>query len=321
MAFSQLFNRPTTEHLPLFMKQISIIIISYNRPADALALLQNLVSLKGVGMLVAEIILLNNASTESYTDVEAFCEMGHPCNIRYIKHEENLGVARGRNYAIGESTGELLFLLDDDAVLQNSDALLQVAALFNADQSGTIGAAACKVLYYGTGAMQQTAFPHKDFKRLQQAPFFETYYFTGCAHVLRRSAIEKTGLYPEDFFYGMEEYDLAYRLLLYHYQIVYTASVVVLHKESPLGRKPKAEKLRMMWVNKSKVAWRYLRWYHFAGTAIMWSLFALLKSGFNLKEWLNGWMAISRIFVKERKTTLPKKAMDHLHHLNARLWY
>jgi Predicted glycosyltransferases len=90
--------------------------------------------------------------------------------------------------------------------------------------------------------------------------------------------LEKVGSYPTDFFYGMEEYDLSYRVLEAGYSIAYTDKVVMLHKESPLGRKPKKEKLQMMWVNKSKVAYRHLPKKYFYSTAFMWSLEYLKKN-------------------------------------------
>ena len=45
---------------------------------------------------------------------------------------------------------------------------------------------------------------------------------------------------------------------MHGYSIAYSDKMVMLHKESPLGRKTKKEKMAMLWINKSKVAWRYL---------------------------------------------------------------
>ena len=48
------------------MKPLSFIIITYNRPADMLALLKNISTLDDLNNLVEEIIVVNNAS-KSYT--------------------------------------------------------------------------------------------------------------------------------------------------------------------------------------------------------------------------------------------------------------
>ncbi len=71
---------------------------------------------------------------------------------------------------------------------------------------------------------------------------FETGYFVGCAHAIHRDIFEKTGYYPTNFFYGMEEYDLSYRAIDAGFDIVYDDRVIILHKESPLGRQTKKEK-------------------------------------------------------------------------------
>lgn len=311
----------TIQGFAFFMKPISIIVISYNRAADALALLQNLVGLQDAQSLVEELILVNNASSENYEPVAAYAAQVHPFPIKYLNPGKNLGVAAGRNFAIRQSGAPILFMLDDDAVLENKDALIQVAQSFSGDAGINLGALACKVLYYDTHEWQKNAFPHKDFNRRKNLHHFDTYYFTGCAHALSRKALEETGLYPEDFFYGMEEYDLCYRLINKGYRIVYNAQVVLLHKESPFGRTTKAEKLQMMWVNKSKVAWRYLSPTHFASTALLWSLFFLRQSAFNWKYFVKGWKAILIIPQNEKRRPLTTHARAYLQKVQARLWY
>ena len=91
----------------------------------------------------------------------------------------------------------------------------------------------------------------------------------------------------------MEEYDLSYRILGAGYGIVYDDRVVILHKESPAGRLPNKDKLRGMWVNKSKVAWKYLPKKYFYSTALLWSYEYLRKTGFNFTGWSKGWSEVS----------------------------
>jgi len=231
-------------------------------------------------------------------------------------------VARGRNYAIKKGTSPVLIMLDDDAVLQNRDCLINLAKEFEAVNTERPKAiVSFKVLYYDTLQMQKNALPHKKYNEYKGKSFFETYYYAGGAHAVKREVIEGLGYYPEDFFYGMEEYDLSYRLLDAGYSIVYSDRIVMLHKESPLGRKTKEEKLRMMWVNKSKVAYRYLPKRYLWSTAFMWSLQHLRKSGFSLKGFFRGWKEVLAVPKKEKRTALNKAAMQYLRKVKARLWY
>ena len=303
------------------MKPLSFIIITYNRPVDVLALLENIYQLDNAKDLLEEIIVVNNASTSDYSEVEAFITSHPELPYYYFYSDENLGVAKGRNFALQKATSPILIMLDDDAELQNKDCLILLLEEFQKKNTTRPKAIiSFKVLYYETGQMQVNAFPHKQFSLYKDKEFFETYYYAGGAHAIKRTVLEEVGTYPEDFFYGMEEYDLSYRILNAGYSIIYSNKIVMLHKESPLGRKPKEEKLRMMWVNKSKVCWRYLPLKYFASTTILWSFFYLKNAGFNIKGWIKAWKEIGNK-TKCNRQPINKETLDYLKNLKARLWY
>src|ERR1700755_3111388 len=142
------------------MKPLSFVIITYNRPEDALDLAKNISQLERLDQLVEEVIIVNNKSSVSYKPVEDFISAHPAVPFRYYLTEENLGVSRGRNYAIRQSHAPILVFLDDDALIRNSNALMEIVMLF--DYEPAIGIAAFKI-YYSTGEMQINAFPHKRF--------------------------------------------------------------------------------------------------------------------------------------------------------------
>ncbi len=287
-----------------------------------LELLQNIVTLDEADSLLEEVIIVNNASTESYDGIKEFIAQQPDFPFRYFEAPGNLGVAKGRNYALKMGHAPILIMLDDDAVLQNKNCLVNLLNEFKTNNTErTKAIISFKVLYYDTLQIQQNALPHKKFKEYKNKSFFETYYYAGGAHAIQRSVIENLGSYPEDFFYGMEEYDLAYRVLDAGYSITYSDKIIMLHKESPLGRKPKEEKLRMMWINKSKVAYRYLPLIYYYTTAFMWGLQYLKITRFNIKGFLEGWKEIRQIPLKETRRPLSKQTFAYLKKLKARLWY
>jgi GT2 family glycosyltransferase len=312
------------------MKPLSFVIITYNRPNDMLALAENISGLDGLGDLVEEVIIVNNRSSLSYQPVENFIAAHPAIPFRYMVASENLGVSRGRNFAVRLSTAPILVFLDDDALIRNSGALHQVIDIFRPDQGANsgdqptnriVGIAAFKVYYYSTLQLQKNAFPHKRFEERKDWPHFDTAYFSGCAHAIRRSVFDEAGFYPENFFYGMEEYDLSYRALDKGYSIRYDDRVIILHKESPAGRLTPREKLRGMWVNKSKVAWKYLPRRYFFSTAFLWSLQFLKKSGGHIGGFTGGWREVARIPGMEKRTPVGEAAMAYLRRVKARLTY
>jgi GT2 family glycosyltransferase len=309
------------------LKPLSFIIITYNRPDDALELLQNIAGLDDAATLLQEIILVNNRSTASYSKVEEYIKSQPSFPFKYIEAPDNLGVAKGRNFALRFATAPILILLDDDSVLQNKDALKQTLLAFeqkpadHPDIQRETAIVSFKVLYYDTLEMQKNGLPHKNYEKYKDKNSFYTYYYAGGAHAIKKEVLEQIGYYPEDFFYGMEEYDLGYRIIEKGYSIQYNAGIVMLHKESPLGRKPTSEKLKMMWVNKSKVAWRYLPKIYFYSTALLWSFQYLHVTGFNLKHYFRAWKAITTIPLMEKRKQISDTAMAYLRKVEARLYY
>ncbi len=301
------------------MNKIAIIIITYNRPADMLALAMNIEKLSSKKELLEEIIIVNNNSTESYDAVKSFIQENPSTPFKLIESKENLGVSRGRNFAIEQSKAPILVLIDDDAEFQDTDALKRInEAVIENPHAGIL---AMKILYFQNSQFQLNAFPHKSFEKRKHLQSFETYYFAGCGNIIVKEAFDIAGPFPTDFFYGMEEYDLSYRILDAGYTIKYIANIVLLHKESPEGRQTKSDKLRGMWVNKTKVAWRYLPMPCYFTTAIMWSMFFLLNSKFDLIGFINGWLAIVTIPFKEKRNKVNKLSEEYLNKVEARILY
>jgi len=305
------------------MKSIEFVIITYNRPDDTLELLQNIVQLDAADKLPKSVILVNNASTEDYSSVRKFVEETTAINFQYINSTKNLGVTGGRNLALQYASADILIFLDDDCILQNKDALVQLLRSFDEPgfENRETAIVSFKVLYYSNLQMQINGLPHKQIEKYQDKEKFFTYYFAGGAHAIQRKVLLETGNLPEEFFYGMEEYDLSYRIIDKGYCIKYDSNIVMLHKESPLGRKTKEEKLRMMWVNKAKVAWRYLPKFNYYSTSLMWSLQYLKEAGFNIGGYFRGWNDVLLIPKKEKRTPISESSLIYLRSVAARLWY
>ena len=287
-----------------------------------LALVKNIAQLNRAQELLQDVVIVNNASTVDYSATNAFIAAHPEIPFRYIDSKENLGVARGRNFAVQHSQGKYLIMLDDDAEMGNNDCLDVLLNEFEQpNASRETALISFRVEYFDSRVLQANAFPHKDLEAHKDLDRFDTYYFAGGAHAIRRDLFLQLGGYPLDFFYGMEEYDLSYRLINAGYAIRYAGKVLMLHKESPLGRNTKKEKLAMLWLNKSKVAWRYLPIQYFWSTALMWSLEYLQKTSFDLSGWFGGWKQILNIRSTEKRNPISPASMDYLKKVKARLWY
>lgn len=302
---------------------ISILILTHNRADDLLALLQSLNQQQGLATVLQEILILNNASTESYKQVEDFI-ITHPLlKVNYIFSHENTGVARGRNKLMQMAKGDLLLTIDDDMEFPQEDALLRMGEVFNKPffKDNNTAVVTVKVIYHSTKEVQKTVFPHKKFEQYFGKETFLTLYFAGGANLMKSTILKDTGLFPENFFYGMEEYDLCYRILDAGYSIGYEDSITIEHKESPQGRQANYKKLQMQWLNKTIVAWRYLPMKYVLSTAILWSVQFLKKSPFHIGTYFSTWYKIFGIPYREQRKVVRQQTLDYLQKVEARLWY
>lgn len=308
---------------PNIAESISILIITYNRPDDLLDFLKSLQIQENASQIIKEVLILDNASTISYGVVKAFISQNADLKITFIESDENLGVARGRNKLMSIAKGDWLLVLDDDILFSKPTDLEKIAALpykeFFANTNTAVYT--MRVIYYDTQEVQVTAFPHKKYEAYKDKSQFLTSYYIGCSHLMKRSVLDTTGVYPTDFFYGMEEYDLSYRILNTGATIAYDGEVTLQHKESPLGRQPNYKKLQMQWVNKSKVAWRYLPIWYYLSTAFMWNLQYLKFAKGNLGGYFKAWALVMTIPFTQKRTPVSNKTLDYLRKVQARLQY
>lgn len=302
---------------------LSILIITYNRPEDTLDLLKNMSQQEDYSESVGEVLLLNNNSSTSYHIVDEFIAEHPEMRINFINHSENLGVARGRNFLIQQAKFPYLLVLDDDVLFDTTTAFKQANYLFEEElfAQNNVAVIMLNVFYHATKERQKSAFPHKKFEKYKDQHQFLTYYFIGAAHLMRRELFDKTGLYPEDFFYGVEEYDLSYRILENGYRLAYDDSIKVYHKESPAGRITNTQKLKMLWYNKSVVTWKFLPKKFFYTTTLLWSFFFLKQSNFKVITFFKTWKEIFAIRKKYTRKPIGQDALDYLQKTEARLWY
>lgn len=302
---------------------LSVLIITYNREHDLLALLEDLKHQSKWIESGDEILVYNNNSTYEYKKVKKFITENQALPINYMEGSENLGVAKGRNLLIKMAKNDNLLVIDDDIEFKQNTALQYVKKLcigqFYSEENTAVVTFAIR--FFENNEVQLAAFPHKDFDKYLKKEHFQTYFFVGATHLMKKEIFEKTGYYPEDYFYGMEEYDLSFRILDAGYNIAYDAAVTVLHKDSPFGRVPNAEKVAMLWLNKSKVAYKYLPRIYFYSTAVIWSCYFLLKSKIKLKLFFKTWLQILKIPRTTLRKTVSNQTMLRLHELDARLLY
>jgi GT2 family glycosyltransferase len=303
--------------------RLSLLIVTFNRPDELLDLLENVAGQQRASELLAETLILDNGTTADYSKVWDFANRHDELRIQVIRSERNLGAAPGKRLLMERASSDLLLIVDDDMVFSSANDLESLAAVFEKEpfQKANAAIVQARVVYHDTKALQRSAFPHKRRQPDADSEPFLTSFFAGGAHVIKREALDKVGLYPDDFFYGMEEYDLGYRVIGAGYSIGYDPSITVEHKESQQGRLADHAKLRLQWVNKTRVAWRYLPLQYFLTTAVLWSFEYVRQVRGHPKDYFGGWRDVLRIPFTEKRTVLGAPSLAYLESVDARLWY
>ena len=216
------------------MIDISIITINYNGQNDTCALIETIPQKDYL-----EVIVVDNASKNQEADTIA---TRYP-HVKVIKSEKNLGFAGGNNLGIKAAQGKYLFFINNDTIFKEFNIQALIDRL---ESSPAIGVVCPKIRFaWGSNPIQFTGYTplSKITVRNQSIGFGEedrgqyntphpTPYAHGAAMLIKREAIEKTGLMPECFFLYYEELDWSMMFTRAGYQIWYEPLCTIYHKES-----------------------------------------------------------------------------------------
>jgi GT2 family glycosyltransferase len=303
--------------------KLSVLVVTFNRPGDLLDLLESAAAQEGASDVLEEMLILDNGTTADYTRCWDFVRHHPELPIRVLRSDENVGAAAGKNLLIQEARCDTLLFLDDDVVFSTRRDLACLASVLDKDffREANAGIVQLRVAYHDTKEPQRSAYPHKRRRPTTADSEFLTVFIAGGATLMRKEALDRAGLYPEGWLYAMEEYDLGYRVIDAGYSIGYDPSVTIEHKESGAGRLPDDAKLRLQWVNKSVIAWRYLPRRYFVTTALMWSLEYIRRVRGHPDSYLRAWREVLRIPFVEPRRPIGPEALAYLRMVDARLWY
>lgn len=252
---------------------LSILIITYGREQELFETLEYINQYSGESI---ELLLLDNNETDK---IKLRCANIFHSNknieFKYFNDGINYGVAKGRNYLIEKAQGDILVTLDDDIECTDIGLLInKVKEYF--EQYSNVGVLAFNIKNFYTREALRHEIPHGR-KDLDVNSNFETYYFIGAGHAIRKSVYETAGLYPLDLgLYGGEERDLSFRILEAGFDILYASDLVIYHKVSPNGRMTRKEEDYYRYRNQLIVLNRYMPQPYRLTSNIIWSIYYIL---------------------------------------------
>lgn len=216
--------------------QIAAVTVNWNQPR----LTQECVRSLAAGARVPRwLIVVDNGSR---ADPTSLVRAVHAETI-VVRNARNLGFAAAANIGIEQAVrlgAEAVLIVNNDAVVAPACVAELVAALERHERLAAVGAktltqeqpprihTAYGVLTYHGPLVRQEGWMDPDITRYSE--FAEVDYISGCAMLLRRSAVERVGLLDPDFFAYHEDLDWCIRARRAGYRVAYVPSAIVYHR-------------------------------------------------------------------------------------------
>jgi N-acetylglucosaminyl-diphospho-decaprenol L-rhamnosyltransferase len=231
--------------------KFSVIVVNYHSWPLTLACVD---SLRATGRDDAEVLVVDN-DTEGVPDL--------PPDVRLFRSGENLGLTKAWNRAIPQTAGDLVVLLNPDAVV-GEDFFERVEAFFGGepgagvagprilDAEGELQLSARKEISLLSGLLGRTSLLTRLFPKspLVKAQFpalgdlsrpTEVDWVSGACMVVRRETLGDISPLDERFFLYFEDADLCRRARDAGWRVFYLPDVEVLHQTGGSSRsKPRA---------------------------------------------------------------------------------
>lgn len=187
-----------------------------------------------------EVLVVDNASEDGSQELVKEC---YP-TVQLIELPDNRGFTGACNAGMVAAKGEVIVLLNNDTEAE-PDWIEQIMAAFS--RHADAGIVASKMLLFDK---RDTLHTSGDGVRIDGIPYNrgiwqadgpefsrEEYVFSACggSAAYRKSMLDRIGLLDDDFYFSLEDVDIAWRAQLAGFRCVYAPGAVVYHHLSATG--------------------------------------------------------------------------------------
>ena len=215
---------------------ILAIILNWNNFQDSVKCIESLLT---CGYPYLTVIVVDNCSTDD--SLVRLKERFGQCT--FVENEENLGFARGCNRGIRRALEDedcrYVLLLNNDAVLQPGALDSAVAAAESDARIGLVGGKILKSessrqLWYAGGAVSRLRGQAKSrgFEEIDRGQYdceCDTQFVTAAMMLIKREVLTSVGSLPEEYFFGVEEWDYSIAVRRAGFRLRYSPQFVGYH--------------------------------------------------------------------------------------------
>jgi len=213
---------------------VYVVLANWNRAADTVECLESLMqqSYPNVRLLVVD-----NASTDGSSQVIEQC---FP-QVEQVLNQKNLGFTGGYNAGMRvalKAGADFVFVLNNDTLLEPN----AIQLLVDASSPEDVGMVSPMIFYSadpdkiwsagGTVSKLTLEITDNHGREKTFSKITERDFLSGCAILIKRSVLEKVGLFDEDFVSYYEDSDLSLRVRQAGYRLLLVPQARMWHKVS-----------------------------------------------------------------------------------------
>jgi GT2 family glycosyltransferase len=230
---------------PEQMLDLTIIIVSFNS-ARFITRCLDFIKKNPPNRSFEIYVVDNNSKDESPQIIKKY----YP-EVKLMRNNENFGFSYANNQAIVRSKGKYLLVLNPDTIVtrgaldamvgfmeEHTDVGVGGAKTLNFDGSIQYSCRRFPTLFYSFFGRQSLFTRFLPYNRISRkylmmdedySKDLEVDWVFGASMIIRRKALEETGIFDEDYFIFVEDTDLCYRMKKNNWKVYFISNAVIFH--------------------------------------------------------------------------------------------
>ena len=293
--------------------RFSVVILTYARDAILADSLSRLFERLGARDDYEVILVDNNIDRNGREELLA--PFAHR---QYLFSGRNKGV-HARNDGFDAARGAYVVLLDDDVLVETADMLDRFAARFEED--ARLGAITVRKRVRGETRRRVDLIPHTR-KDVDLSQSFLTFRFVGGCVAFRTATLRETGGFLRDFFYGLEEIELSYRIIDAGWRIRYDPDVTCEELEHPAGRDTKRRVQTARLANKYIISYLRMPFPEVLVNAALFTPYLMFRAGgeASVPGAIRQFLAWRRSPARPRRKAISRATADYIRSCGGSVW-